>query len=370
MGRRDSLSRRRFLKTAAFGAVAAAAGPAIFIPRRVEAYQPGAAVHPNIDRLRVAGLQDAAMTTGGSIPATWAEQEACVIWEPVQANMDKLACALAGESSPADAWKSILVKPAGKPWGDVTVAIKTNHIAEQHTRSAVMSKLCHMLTGVMGVKPGNIVIYDACHGRDLAGSTPFAQLPDGVTIANQWGGSDTDVSIPAPYQGGTRQAGCVSHLARGEVDILIDLALCKGHGGEFGTFTMCMKNHFGTFSPRPAHDAGGGADYMIGINKTPEILGEMDPITGNVLFPRQQLCIVDALWSSEPGPQGPPTAQTNALFMGTFGPAMDYMVATRFRRDAMGWRVNTGVTDRIAQEFGFAETDLPNGGQIIDALAV
>ena len=175
--------------------------------------------------------------------------------------------------------------------------------------------------------------------------------------------------MPAPYKGGGSQAPCLNHLVTGEVDILIDIALCKGHSGTFGGFTMCMKNHFGTFSPRPSHQGGGGADYLIGINKSPEILGQMDPQTGNVLYPRQQLCLVDALWSSQGGPGGLSTHQTNALMMGTCGPVVDYVGAMRFRKDTMGWNVNEQVAARILREFGYSEGDLPNAGQIIEPAA-
>ncbi|MHC4592083.1 MAG: twin-arginine translocation signal domain-containing protein, partial [Planctomycetota bacterium] len=50
------VSRRRFLKAAAAGALTVGSGPMIFAPRRAEAYQAAARVHPNIDPLRVVGL--------------------------------------------------------------------------------------------------------------------------------------------------------------------------------------------------------------------------------------------------------------------------------------------------------------------------
>ena len=133
---------------------------------------------------------------------------------------------------------------------------------------------------------------------------------------------------------------------------------------------MCMKNYFGTFDPSTAHKDGGGADYLIGINKSPEILGRIDARTGDVLFPRQQLCIIDALWASEkPSPRVPTSAQPNALLMGVFGPAVDYVCAMRLRKDVLDWPVQEQVADRCLTEFGYSESDLPNGGQIIDAAA-
>ncbi len=362
------MSRRRFLKTTA-GTLALSSIPAIIIPRRVEAYGGGAQVHPHISPLRVAGLRDQNMTTAVKPNASWAEQEGLVAWDVVHRNMDRVAMGLAQESAPADAWRKIFLKPPAKAWGDTVVAIKTNQIAIQRTRSAVMSKVCHVLAG-LGVKGSNIYIYDACHGSGMSRKNPFTGLPEGVHIADQWGGSSTNTTIPAPYFAGDRQAPCLAHLVRGDVDILVNIALCKGHGGEYGRFTLSLKNHYGTFSPKPSHQDGGGADYMIGINKSKEILGEIDPRTGAVLFPRQQLCIVDALWASDPGPGTPTDSQPNALFMSTFGPVMDYVVAMRFRKDTMGWRVNERVAQRLLTDFGFAESDLPNGGKIIDAMAL
>jgi hypothetical protein len=289
--------------------------------------------------------------------------------------MDKLAMTLAEESSAVDAWKKIFVKPAGKSWADATVAVKTNQIDRQRTRAPVMGKVCHVLTDVVGVKGSNIHIYDACHGGDgwsgnsIGRENLFKDLPEGVHAADRWGGFNLETSLPAPYFAGERKTKCLDHLVRGEVDVLVNIALCKGHGAEFGGFTMCMKNHFGTFNPRPSHRDGGGADYLIAINKTPEILGQIDPLSGEVIHPRQQLCIIDALWASEPGPGGLPTAQPNALMMGTFAPAMDYLTATRFRRDTMGWRVSEEVLGRFLTEFGYREADLLGGGQIVDALA-
>jgi hypothetical protein len=361
------LSRRRFLKTAAAGALAAGALPTIISPRRVEAYEPGGAIHPNLSPLRVVGIQDAAMISGHQDRVTWQEGERMVVPDVIHDNMDRLAMTLTEERNVADAWKAVFVKPPGKAWSDVEVAIKTNNIAEQHTRSPVLARLCHVLTGIVGVSAARIHIYDARHGGGMSRSTPFSGLPEGVQVADEWGGFSRRATVPAPYLNGRQQRACLGQLVEGRVDILINVCLCKGHGGQFGGFTMSLKNHFGTFDPGPSHNQGGGADYLIGINKSSEILGAMDPRTGHVLFPRQQLVVVDALWASEGGPGGLTEAQPNALMMGTFGPAVDYLAAMRFRKDMIGWRVNEGVTRRILSEFGYRESDLPDGGRIVDA---
>jgi len=366
---RHAISRRHFLKATAAGALALSAGPTIFIPRRVEAYQPGGKIHPYINPLRVVGARDPRMTTGQNPLAAWPEQERLVATEVVHENMDKMAMALAQEKSVADAWGKIFVKPPNKAWSDAVIAVKINHIAQQRTRSAVLSKLCHVFTDVLGARASNIYAYDACNGRNMAQRNPYAGLPEGTNLAGQWGGSDVSTAVPAPYAGGQKQSQCLGHLVKGEVDVLVDLALCKGHGPEWGRFTMCMKNHFGTFVPGPGHGPGGGADYLIAINKTPEILGAMDPATGNVLYPRQQLCLVDALWASDPGPSGPTDSQPNALLMGVCAPVVDYVGAMRFRKEMMGWTVQERVAERFLTEFGFSAAELDNGGRIVDALS-
>ncbi|MBS3763663.1 MAG: DUF362 domain-containing protein, partial [Planctomycetes bacterium] len=358
----SALSRRSFLKTALAGAGAAAL-PTIIVPGKVHAFQKGQRIHPNISPLKVVGLRDEKMTTDRRLRVGWNKQEEAVNSKAVATNIDRLATTLAGESNVRKAWETIFVKPPGKAWNDVVVAIKTNNIAQQHTRSAVMAKICHVLTDVLGVKGQHIHIYDAKHGGSISRGTPFKGLPDGVEIENTWGGMRSQAPVPAPWKSGSKSSQCVTALAEGKADILIDIAMCKGHGGRFGGFTMCCKNHFGSFSPRPGH-AGDGTDYLLSINKSEAILGKQNA-RGRVEFPRQQLCIVDALWASRPGPSGHPTAQPNALFMGVCGPVVDYQIATKFRKEAMGWPVNQTVADRFLSDFGFTPDKLPSGGKII-----
>jgi len=224
-----------------------------------------------------------------------------------------------------------------------------------------MSGICRALTGVVGVIPGNIHIYDGCHGRH--GLSPFTDLPPGTRIEDAWGGYSASASVPEPWKRGSTK--CVKAITDGSIDILINITMCKGHGDEVGGFTMTMKNHFGTFHPLPGHSED-GLDYLMAINQTPEILGPMDKRTGKVLFPRQQLCIVDALWASKEGPIGLPSAQPNFLAMGVFSPVMDYILAMRFRHEKMGWPVHIDNTRRFLSDFGYTEGDLPSGGKLIE----
>ncbi|MCF7854405.1 MAG: DUF362 domain-containing protein [Candidatus Pacebacteria bacterium] len=359
---KSSFSRREFIKTGVVAGVGLSF-PSIWIKGAYGALEPGHRIHPAIDERLVVGVTDAGMVEGHNPVTTWAQQEAMVKKDVVWANMDKLACRLSGERAAQKAWRTIFVKPPKKAASDIVVAIKTNNIAQQHTRSPVIAKVCHVLVNDLGVKAENIYIYDACHGGNLERSTPFSGLPEGVHIANKWGGFSQETAVPEPWTGGT--SSCLKHLVDNTVDILVNVAMCKGHGGSFGRFTMTMKNHFGTFAPRPGHSKD-GLEYLIALNRTPEILGPIDPKTGAVTFPRQQLCIVDALWASDRGPGGNPSHQPNFLAMGALSPVVDYQVGTQFRQKKMGWNVNVKAAERFLTDFGYTPADLPHGGELVE----
>jgi hypothetical protein len=363
-----TLSRRQFIKNAIITGAAITAFPFVFVRKAPAAWARKTIVHPEVDNLRVVGISDAAMTKAAeTIPYSWAGQDKLVVTEAVWANIDKLACALAATRNPKEAWQAIFIKPPRKSWSDTVVAIKTNNFFDQHTHSAIMAKICHVMTDTLAVKASNIHIYDAWAGVGMNYMTPFAGLPAGCRIENEWGGCRQFTKVPAPWN---KSAPCLNHLVDGSVDILINIAMCKGHWVEFGGFTMTMKNHFGTFSPMPAHEESGGSrslDYLLTINQSPEILGPMDKETGKVLYPRQQLCLIDALWTSQQGPEGRPSHQPNYLAMGVLSPIVDYQVATKFRGKKMGWEPNMETTRRMLTAFGYTEGDLPNKGKIIEA---
>lgn len=357
------ITRRQFIKDTAIAGTAIAAVPTLLIKRCPAAWSPGTTVHPDVDNLKVVGIIDPAMTLETETEIPWSRQEELVVRDLVWEGMDRLACGLTGLNSPVNAWNTIFKKPPKKSWADTVVAIKTNNIARQHTRSAVISKVCHALTELVGVKAGNIHIYDACHGGSMQYATPFSGLPEGVRIEGQWGGFSGSAPVYGPWSKAGNSSDCLKQLAQGQVDVLVNISMCKGHSDKFGGFTMTMKNHFGTFHPRPGHRSG-GFEYLLGINQTSQILGPMDSKTGRVLFPRQQLCIVDGLWASEPGPGGEPTHQPNFIAMGVLSPVVDYVVATQFRAGRMKWDINMKAATRMLTEFGFSKSDLSNNGRL------
>lgn len=360
-----TISRRQLIQKAIITGAAMMAFPTIYVPKARAVWARKTVVHPNVDNLRVVGITDKRMTRANEPVSSWARQEKLVVPEVIGENIDKLACALTERRNPEEAWRTIFVKPPRKPWSETPVAIKTNNISLQHTRSPVLAKICHSLTEILGVKPVNVHIYDGTHGGHMSQNTPFAGLPEGCRVEDDWGGIATETAVPEPWKKREGRSKCLKHLVDGTIDILINIALCKGHSDKFGGFTMTMKNHFGTFSPGPGHRSG-AQDYVLAINQTPEILGPMDPRTGKVLYPRQQLCLVDALWASEGGPGGYPRYQPNFLAMGVLSPVVDYQLATKFRGERMGWQPNMEATRRMLTDFGFSESDLSAGGKIIE----
>jgi len=359
------IARRDFIKKTVITGAGITAFPMIFIPKAKAHWAQQTNVHPNINNLRVVSITDPKMTRRlEKIPRTWAGQEKLVNTEAVWENMDKMACGLVGTRNSEEAWRAIFIKPPLKSWFDTVVAIKTNCIGQQHTRSAVMAKICHVLSDILGVDPYNINIYDARHGHSMVG-TPFHGLPKDTKLRGDWGGIRATATVPTPGAG--IKTNCLDQLVFGTVDILINIAMCKGHWPQFGNFTMTMKNHFGTFAPSPGHAGGkAGQDYLMAINQTPEILGKMDVKTGKVLYPRQQLCFVDALWASESGPHGGPSHQPNFLAMGVFSPVVDYLVATQFRGKKMGWQPNMGAAGRMLSDFGYKKSELLEGSKLIE----
>jgi hypothetical protein len=251
-----AISRRQLIQKAILTGAAMTAFPTIFVPKARAMWARKTVVHPHVDNLRVVGITDKRMTRANEPVSSWARQEKLVVPEVIGENIDKLACALTEMRNPEEAWRAIFVKPPRKPWSEAVVAVKTNNIALQHTRSAVLAKVCRSLTEIVGVKPVNIHIYDGTHGGHMSQNTPFAGLPEGCRVEDDWGGIATETAVPEPWKKRKGRSKCLKHLVDGTVDILINIALCKGHSDKFGGFTMTMKNHFGTFDPGPGHRGG------------------------------------------------------------------------------------------------------------------
>ncbi len=159
------------------------------------------------------------------------------------------------------------------------------------------------------------------------------------------GGGTTSVAVPM-----AGNQTCPTNLANGTIDILVNIAVNKGHNspyqnhtgqGNTGGCTLCHKNHFGTFPI--CHNNGAysttavpvtpadittysNGDYSVFINMSSAIVGGT-PV-------RQQLCIVDSIWADNnnyPDATSGPTLMPARLVMGTFAGAVDYLTCINIK---------------------------------------
>ncbi|MBD3345710.1 MAG: DUF362 domain-containing protein [Chitinivibrionales bacterium] len=359
-------SRRRFIKSTAAGTAGIGlAGISAPAAAKTGGWQNGMQINPDIDNLRVVCCHDPDMVTLDCNDISnfnqMVNQNTYVDRDTIHANLDEMAKELAQEQTPSTAWAKIFRKPANKSWDEVVIAMKVNCIAENHPRLAVVEKICLVLgPSGLGARYSNMIVYDGKH--NAAGLyTPFAgldnlpqgytgaYLPDGVVVSNYSSllGGTHDAPTPSPDEGNYE---CTKHIADGRVDILVNFAVNKGHGDSRGGCTLTMKNHFGTFTPQP--HGHGDLDYLLAINKSDAVVG------GNPS--RQQLCIIDSLWSANGGPSGAPNKNTHRLIMGTFGPAVDYATVYNLRKPIMNDTVTAqaeAALERFALDFGYNVQD-------------
>ena len=339
--------RRDFLKTAAAGAAGAMGISALkfdklFAQSTGGVWTTGMQINPAIDNTRVICCHDPSMlpnypTSMAGVKATFANQNSWVDPAKIATNMDQMAMQLAQKTNAADAWSTIFRTGNSGGWGSTRVAIKVNGInggsptsdTINRTRVAVVKKICDVLVDQLGVKPANIVLYDACDNASNPYST-YVDANDSTKIRA------ATVSVRAAGLGGfaavtlTNATGisAPADLVNGKIDILVNMPTCKMHNGtggkySYGTCTLGMKNHLGTFTDASQAQHSDGLHNLkaiFEINQHSAILG------GNPV--RQQLVIVDALLSNgASGPGGAPDNRTDRLVMGTFAPMVDYFTA-------------------------------------------
>jgi hypothetical protein len=355
----QNYSRRKFLAASAAGVSGLAL--ARFFPAFGEenngAWVNGMQINPVIDNLRVVNCTDPAMITAD--PTKWdiISQNAPVVAERVRKNIDAMACALAQKTTPTEAWAVIFRKPDTKQWAEVKVAIKPNASGiNNNTRVAVIGTICSALTG-LGVMPENIAMYGCSRKGNMdtaTGYRPFigSELPSGIVLSDKHEsmGGTVKTRIPKPQAG---EFECAASLANGTLDILVNIGTNKGHIFDaVGGLSLTMKNHCGSFLfPVAKHFTRGGLKFIIAINKSNAILGGTPP--------RQQLCIVDSLWGMKKGPSGIPTMRLNSLSMGTFGPAVDWVVMRKIREQIMGCKHPVFIST-VMTEFGYQPSQFEN----------
>ncbi len=361
MENRFCSARRDFLKSAAAGTAG------LFVagvsPRTAHGAQSGwsdgMAINDAIDNMRVVCCTDPDMTTDCSNFAFQSVNEH-VHTDVVQENMDQMARVLAQRGDADEAWAAIFRKPDGKQWSEVRAAIKVNAINHQNSpRIAVVDKLCKVFIG-LGVPAGNIHVYD---GKPFPGenratlqwgsSYGRSKLPAGVDVRDDLGGQ-----TPVDYPHG-KTYDTATWLADGTIDILVNLAVNKGHTSQrvVGYGTLTLKNLIGTIKfscPTGYNDA---PPYNI-IDLAGMYKGE--PCCGGDP-PRQQLAIVDSLWANPKNHTTAPSARPNKIFMGTFGPAVDYQTI-HGSWDEIGGNYADDVVDGNLTLFGYTPSDI---GEVI-----
>jgi TAT (twin-arginine translocation) pathway signal sequence/Domain of unknown function (DUF362) len=377
--------RRDFLKTAAVGAAGAMGLGALKFDRAVaqsagaSAWVNGMAINPAIDNRRVICCNDPKMLTVTPKDTSFTTTNAAVDPAVVAANLDQMAMQLAQKTTATEAWSTIF--RSSKPWASTRVAMKTNGIGGTTTNRpkwAIYKKLCDVLIN-LGVQPANIILYDACDNAatyydthvSLTDSTMIRAAKTSVRAAGMGGFADANLTNATGIS-------VAADLLSGAVDILVNVAACKSHNGtgghfNYGSCTLCMKNHFGTFTDgtKAQHSdnlhVGNSAASppptplaLIEINKHTAVLG------GNPV--RQQLCIVDALLSNgASGPGGAWDNRTDRLVMGTFAPIVDYCAAKNILLNAtlmstspipaLGQTNAAIILPQFLTSFGYAATD-------------
>jgi hypothetical protein len=354
-------SRRHFLKTSALGAVGMmAAGGAV--KKASGAWTPRMAINPNISNLRVVCCHDPDMVKYDPTSWSFENQNAAVDMDRVYENLDRMAMTLAQKPTASEAWATIFRKPAAKQWSEVRGAIKVNTLNTAiMSRAAVAGKVCVALHE-LGVPYGNMVVYDwnDKHWNSIAtvqyNNYLGNEIPDGVLINND-NNAPNEQGTPVDYLHGHMDAQIegygpvksITDLVTGAIDILVNIAVNKGHGLS-GKMTLAMKNHYGSFFPWDHGEIAGGLGWhqsIAAINKNDAIIG------GNP--PRQQLCIIDSLWGHSYGVAEPPDCTPARLIMGTFAPALDAVTVMRLRIPVMGSVVQSVAAslDYCASPFGY-----------------
>ena len=359
--------RRDFLKTAAAGAAGAVGLSALkfdkIFAQSTGGWVSGMQVNPAIDNMRVICCHDTNMLTSTPTNTTFTSQNAAVNATLVASNMDQMAMQLAQKATATDAWSTIF--RSSKPWASTKVAIKTNAIIAtgNHPRVAVIKKICDVFVDQLGVPAANIILYDANSDASKCYST-YASLTDStkiratVSVKSQSLGGQVGVTIAAS----TKTMSGVADLVNGVIDILVDVAIIKRHSGPgtayaYGSCSLCMKNHLGTFINSGSDTGAGDAsatglhsiDAICNINKHAAILGGT-PV-------RQQLCFIDGLLANANSAGGSFDTRVDRLIMGTFAPIVDYLTAMRIMQDVMDRPDANNNVPKFLTNFDYAETD-------------
>ncbi len=337
----------------------------------------GMEIHPTIPNTRVVTCFDQSMAP--EIPLAWEidEQNSTVDADRVSLNIDKMAIALADlpvadsediEANALAAWRTIFQKPPEKEWSEVNVAIKIVGVGTKCCpRFAVIGKLARAL-GTLGVPMEHIKVFDyfptrnpgpGWNGIEELYDTSLAAsvLPEGIVFDKNLGGTPLDITLP-----NGEQAPCVRALADGSTDILINLAMNKGHSHlNYGGYTACLKNHIGTLVfNHPGQNRNVWPETLPGSECLPLLIdmNKSSAIMGGTPT-RQQLCFIDSIWAANTGnvPGNADIVPLYRLMMGTHPALVDYLLVKDIRdnQDVMpdAREINWDAIDQFMSAFGY-----------------
>jgi hypothetical protein len=346
-------SRRDFLKhssIAAAGLAAATAGVQKVFSRS-SGFTPGMQINPAIDNLRVVACRDPSMENSNPLKWDTVTQNGVVNGQKVSDVMDAMARALSQKTDTLAAWQTILRKPDAKTWQNVQAAIKVNCsgldlTTGHHPRAAIIDKICRVLNG-FGVPFSSITIYDTMDDAVANfGRFKGTLLPADVVVSN--GGATFPVTVMG------EALKCTTLIQN--ADVLVNIGVNKPHIATWVGLTMSLKNHVGTIT-RSYHGANcpQNLTQLFELNKHDSIIGT--PSAGVPC--RQQLCIIDSLWSSTAGDWSAiPNVAPYYLVMGTFGPAVDYLTTRKIRIDIMKCTAHADAgLNRFITDFGYSDAE-------------
>ncbi len=215
----------------------------------------------------------------------------------VDAMVRQSLCELTGQDSEGYAWRALFehfnmkhdkATVGYQPGEKIAIKINLNtcgnyNSAQNNTFSSpqVILAILNQLVGVVGVKPEDIVVYDAVrYIPDCIYECGKESGMVGIRFADFSGGKGREKCIPDPectVHWSEDVGGSITYLPTfvSQADYLINMAGLKGHGLAGGTF--CAKNHCGTImaqldneptmqSPQGANIHGyiAARDYMHG----------------------------------------------------------------------------------------------------------
>jgi len=283
-------SRRNFLKTAATGAALLGAESKLGFARVLNQHAP-------TGKSRVVIARDASLhATGATLDA-----------KRVLALLDRAITTYTGHAHPVEAWKSIV--PASFVSRGKVIGLKTNGLGGKgiSTHLALVLAIAERLQQI-GVKPGNIVVWDR-NARDLEAC--------GLTINTDPSrlrcyGSDVAGYEEQPVAFGTARVKLSKILTR-ECAMVIGLPILKDHGGAGVTFAM--KNMYGVVE-RPFELHGGGCNPGVAdLNCIPAIREKVRFTIGDAL---------SSVYDGGPGFHPERLWYPNALIVGEDRVAVDH----------------------------------------------